>query len=100
MVEIHPNITTKHGIEEGETVVVEARRGSIKIEARATEDILPGVVNIPHGWDEASVNILTGETPADTIVGNPALKALLCKSWKKAQPVMDEKGRQYPERKG
>ena len=64
--------------------IVETRRGSITLKARVTEDILRGVVSIPHGWDEANVNILTDETPADQIAGEAALKALLCRIEKKA----------------
>lgn len=82
-VEIHPDSATECKIQDGEIVVVETKRGSIEIKALVTEDILPRVVNIPHGWNEANVNILTDEKPADTVVGNPALKALLCRIRKK-----------------
>ena len=64
--------------------VVETRRGSITLKARVTEDILRGVVSIPHGWDEANVNILTDETPVDPVSGKAALKSLLCKVRKQA----------------
>ncbi|MFC2018193.1 molybdopterin-dependent oxidoreductase [Chloroflexota bacterium] len=83
LVEIHPDSAAEYGIEEGELVVVETKRGYIEIKALVTKDILPGIVNIPHGWDEANVNMLTDEKPADTVVGNPALKALLCRIQKK-----------------
>jgi len=83
LVEIHPDSAARYGIEDGKMAIVETKRGYIEIKALVTGDILPGVVNIPHGWDEANVNILTDEAPADTVVGNPALKALLCRMRKK-----------------
>jgi len=83
LAEIHPNTAMKHGIANGDTITVSDRRGSFDIKARVTEDIIPGVVSIPHGWAEANVNILTSQQPADPVVGYPALKALLCSIKKK-----------------
>ena len=77
--QIHPHTASKYGIENGQIMVIETKRGSIKIKADVTEDIIPEVVCIPHGWAEANANILTDEKPADLVVGNPSLKALLCK---------------------
>jgi len=80
--EIHTETALKYEIGDSDKIVVETKRGSIEIKARVTEDILPDVVNICHGWDEADVNILTDEKPANTVGGQPALKSLLCKIWK------------------
>jgi formate dehydrogenase (coenzyme F420) alpha subunit len=60
-------------------MIVETKRGSIEIKARVTEDILPYVINIPHGWPKSDVNVLTDEKPVDPVTGYPALKALLCR---------------------
>ena len=79
VVEIHPTTAGEYGIGQGETVVVETKRGQIEVKAQVTEDIVPGVLNIAHGWSQANVNLLTDETPADSIAGNPPLKALLCR---------------------
>ncbi|MFC2018197.1 molybdopterin-dependent oxidoreductase [Chloroflexota bacterium] len=79
LVDIHSDTATEYGIKDGDMTVVGTRRGSITLKARVTEDILPGVVSIPHGWDEANVNLLTDETPADPVSGTAALKSLLCK---------------------
>ena len=77
--EINTETALNHQIKDGDKIVVETKRGSIEIKARVTEDILPDVVNIAHGWAEADVNILTDEKPANTVGGQPALKSLLCK---------------------
>ncbi|HLA28204.1 MAG TPA: molybdopterin oxidoreductase family protein [Syntrophales bacterium] len=77
--EIHPRTAGDYGIGDGEAMIVETRRGAIEVEARVTEDIMPQVVSIPHGWSQGNVNVLTDETPADPVTGYPALKALLCR---------------------
>lgn len=77
--EIHPITAGYYGIGDGDTIVVESKRGSIEIKARTTEDILPHVINIPHGRPQSNVKVLTDETPADPATGYAALKSLLCK---------------------
>jgi anaerobic selenocysteine-containing dehydrogenase len=59
--------------------VVETKRGSIEIRVKATEDIIPGVVSIPHGWAQANVNVITDDAPSDKESGYPALKSQLCR---------------------
>jgi anaerobic selenocysteine-containing dehydrogenase len=83
LVEIHPDTAGKCNVEDGDMVVVETQRGRIEIRARVTEDIIPGVVNIPHAWSEANVNILTDDTPQEPVLGYPSLKSMLCKITKK-----------------
>jgi anaerobic selenocysteine-containing dehydrogenase len=78
-VEIHPQTAERYGIRGGDRVIVKTERGSIEIKAKLTDSILPGVINIPHGWREANVNILTSRKPSDPISGCPELKALLAK---------------------
>ena len=82
-VEVHPETARKYGVADGEWAIVETKRGSIEIKASVTEDIAPNVVSIPHGWEEANVNKLTDNTPADPVSGYPVLKGLLCRMRKK-----------------
>lgn len=77
VVEIHPDTAARYGVIQGEMTVVESRRGAIRLKAKVTPDIIPGVVNLSYGWKEANVNLLTDETPVDPVGGNPALKAFL-----------------------
>jgi len=77
--EVHPDTAKRYNIEDGDMVVVETRRGKVEIRARVTTEIVPWVVNIPHGWAEANVNELTDDTHGDPVLGYPALKSLLCK---------------------
>ncbi len=79
LAEIHTDTAKKFGVGDGKIMLVETRRGIIEIKAKVTEDIVPGVINIPHGWSQANVNILTDEKPVEPIIGYPGLKALLCR---------------------
>jgi len=84
LAEIHPDTAKKYGVRDGDMIILETKRGSIEIKAKVTEDLVPGVVKMPHGWSQANANILTDNTPADPISGYPVLKGLLCKVRKKA----------------
>ncbi len=78
-VEINPKTAEKFGVKDGDKVIVRTERGSIVVRAKVTEDIAPGVINIPHGWSEGNVNVLTSNKPGDPISGCPELKALLAR---------------------
>jgi len=77
--EVHPKTATQYGIKDGDPIVVESNRGKIKVKARVTQDILEGVVSIPHGWPrEANVNLLTDVHCREPIMGYPQMKSQLC----------------------
>lgn len=77
--EMHPATAHEYGIADGDTVSVESLRGAITLAANVNEDIMPGMVGIPHGWAEANVNALTSEAERDPVSGLPGLKAGLCR---------------------
>ena len=79
MAEIHPDTARKYGIGDGDMMVIDTKTGGIEIKAAVTEDLIPCVVKIPHGWSQANANILTDNIPADPVSGYPALKGLLCR---------------------
>ncbi|MEM2546166.1 MAG: molybdopterin dinucleotide binding domain-containing protein, partial [Candidatus Bathyarchaeia archaeon] len=79
LAEIHPSTAAQYGVVDEETIVVETKKGGIKIKVKVTEDIMPGVVSIPHGWAQANVNFLTDLDARDPISGYPELKALRCR---------------------
>jgi anaerobic selenocysteine-containing dehydrogenase len=77
--EVHPKTATQYGIKDGDPIVVESNRGKIEVKARVTQDILEGVVSIPHGWPgEANVNLLTDVHCREPIMGYPQMKSQLC----------------------
>jgi anaerobic selenocysteine-containing dehydrogenase len=77
--EIHPDTARAYGISDGDMIAIETEKGEIKMRARTTEDLVPQVVSIPHGWSEANANVLTSQEPRDPITGYTELKALLCR---------------------
>lgn len=77
--EIHPSTAERYGIADGEMMFIETTKGEIKIKARVTEGIIPYVISIPFGWEEANANVLTDWRAADPISGLPVLASLLCK---------------------
>ena len=79
LMEIHPETARSCGIDDGDEAMVESKRGTIRIKAAYSEDILPGIVHLPHGWDEANCNMLTDDEARDPISGFPGLKSSLCR---------------------
>ena len=92
---IHPDAAEKYGIEDGDWVWVESRRGRTRGVAKVTQGINPGTVymerfwtpetlNTPtHGWREMNVNMLTKSTaPFNDVVGTYTLRAFQVKVYK------------------
>lgn len=77
--EIHPETAREYGIEHGLPLAIESPQGSITMQARVTETILPGVIAVPHGWEQASVNDITDDFCADPVIGYPVLKSKVCR---------------------
>lgn len=78
--EIHPGTAREYGIGDGDMIVIKTRRGEIKVKARTTADMMPGVVSVLHGWEgEVNANVLTELEPRDAVTGYPELKALTCR---------------------
>jgi ferredoxin-nitrate reductase len=48
--EIHPHDAAKQHIKEGDIVVVSSRRGEVRVKAKISVDIKPGVVFLPMHW--------------------------------------------------
>ncbi|HWP98120.1 MAG TPA: molybdopterin-dependent oxidoreductase [Syntrophomonadaceae bacterium] len=69
--EIHPTTAREMGISEGKKIIVESLLGSIVIKNVFNDEINPGVVFIPHGWDQANANILIGHDNLDPVTGFP-----------------------------
>jgi anaerobic selenocysteine-containing dehydrogenase len=88
---LHPETAKQQGIEDGQRVKVTSRVGSITIEAEVTDELMPGVVSIPHGWGHGrkgvkqkiaqahagvSVNDITDDTLIDQLSGNAAVNGV------------------------
>ena len=88
---LHPETAKEYGIEDGQNVKVTSRVGSITIVAEVTDELMPKVVSIPHGWGHGrkgvkqkiaqahagvSVNDLTDDTLIDQLSGNAAVNGV------------------------
>ncbi|MFA4836103.1 MAG: molybdopterin dinucleotide binding domain-containing protein, partial [Dehalococcoidia bacterium] len=76
--QIHPQTAAKYGIVDGGMMRVETHTGSLEIKAGVIDEMMEDMVSVPHGWPQASENMLTDDVPADPVSGYPALTALLC----------------------
>ena len=77
--EIHPSTAERYGIADSGMMFIETTKGKIEIKAIVTEGIIPYVISIPFGWEEANTNVLTNWQDPDPISGLPVLASLLCK---------------------
>jgi len=96
IVEIHPETARGSGIEDGDIVYIETKRGRIKQRAVITEGIDPRVVGVSyawwfpeqgagtlHGWRESNINILTAsDPPYNPQLGSTNLRGILCRVYK------------------
>ncbi len=88
---IHPETASKFNIADKSDVKVMARAGSVILPAEITEDIMPNVVSIPHGYGHdkegvqldiakkhagVSINDLTDELLIDKLTGNAAFSGI------------------------
>jgi len=77
-VEMHPDDASALGVADGDAVRVTSRIGSVEIPVKvmAPNEILPGSLQITHGWKEANVNLITHDDRFDPISGFPLMKAV------------------------
>jgi anaerobic selenocysteine-containing dehydrogenase len=47
---MHPDDAARHGLGDGQRAVVTSRVGSIEAPVVVTDEMMPGVVSLPHGW--------------------------------------------------
>ncbi|MDD6256189.1 MAG: formate dehydrogenase subunit alpha [Methanobrevibacter boviskoreani] len=78
-IEISTEDANKLGILDKEIVRASSRRGTIDIPARVTDDIKPGIVNIPMHFSECAANMLTNSDSFDPKSKMVELKACAIK---------------------
>lgn len=76
---IHPRTAENAGVVDADDIYVETRNGKIKVKASVTEDMMPGVVSIAHGWeDDANANVLTETEAKDSVTGYCEFRNIAC----------------------
>lgn len=88
---MHPDDAGDRGLPDGGMARVRSRVGDIEVTVQLTEDMMPGVVSLPHGWGHAragvklrvakahagvSLNDLTDELFLDPLSGNASLSGV------------------------
>jgi anaerobic selenocysteine-containing dehydrogenase len=88
---VHPDDAAKLGVKSGDAVRVESRIGCIDAPAEVSDEIMPGVVSLPHGWGHdlpgvemqlaranagVNVNLLSDDAMLDDVSGNAAFNGL------------------------
>jgi anaerobic selenocysteine-containing dehydrogenase len=82
---MHPDDASSRALSQGQRVRVRSRAGAVEVELDVSDEMMPGVVSLPHGWGHdrpgvrlavatehagASLNDLTDELRVDTVTGN------------------------------
>ncbi|MCP5129140.1 MAG: molybdopterin-dependent oxidoreductase [Pseudomonadales bacterium] len=89
---MHPQDMWPRDIVDGAAVTVSSRAGSLQVRVESCEDVMPGVVSLPHGWGHdrpgirmevarkhagVSCNDITDELALDALSGNAAVNGVL-----------------------
>jgi anaerobic selenocysteine-containing dehydrogenase len=71
--EMHPKTAERYGIKNKAWMFVETPRGAIKVKARVSPNIVPGIVCCQHGWWQDCKELeLPGYSPFDANGANAA----------------------------
>jgi anaerobic selenocysteine-containing dehydrogenase len=88
---IHPSDASRLGLRDGRKARIRSRVGEVTAPVEISDQIMPGVVSLPHGWGHdrpgvrlrvarrhpgTSVNDLTDHQRVDTLSGNAALSGV------------------------
>src|SRR3954453_432688 len=90
-VHVHPGDATRLGLVDGERARVRSRGGAIELPVEVTDEVMAGVVSVPHGWGHgvrgvgwnvaadaggANSNRLTDELAVEAPSGNAVLNGI------------------------
>ena len=88
---VHPQDAARYGLTDGATAELRSRTGAIRADVEITDEVMPGVVSLPHGWGHgaagarmtvatahpgANSNVLSDETLIDELSGNAVLNGI------------------------
>jgi anaerobic selenocysteine-containing dehydrogenase len=73
---VHPDDATRAGLTTGCRARVRSRAGELVVPVVVTDEVMPGVVSLPHGFARASANALTDETRVEPVVGTSILNGV------------------------
>ncbi|HEY5429661.1 MAG TPA: molybdopterin-dependent oxidoreductase [Solirubrobacteraceae bacterium] len=91
---VHPDDAARYGLTDGEPAELRSRTGSVQAEVEITDEVMPGVVSLPHGWGHQDTgegggrmavaaahagtnsNVLSDERLFDAVSGNAVLNGI------------------------
>jgi anaerobic selenocysteine-containing dehydrogenase len=88
---VHPVDAARLGLFDGEPAIVSTQTGSVEVPVEVTEDVMPGVISIPHGWGHdvagtrlsvaarhagTNSNVLADENAIDPLSGTSVLNGI------------------------
>jgi anaerobic selenocysteine-containing dehydrogenase len=88
---VHPDDARALGLADGGEACVRSRVGEVRVSVTVTDEVMPGVVSLPHGYGHhrrgvrlsvatehagVSINDLTDDTFVDALSGNAALSGV------------------------
>ena len=88
---MHPEDALRLGLSEGQDALVRSRVGEVSAPVSVTDDVMPGVVSLPHGYGHgregvrlqvagahagASINDITDDRALDELSGNAAFSGI------------------------
>jgi anaerobic selenocysteine-containing dehydrogenase len=88
---VHPLDAESRNLQDGDLALVSSRVGTVRIPVALSEDMMPGVISIPHGWGHhiegielgiarqhagVNTNILTDDYFLDSVSANAALNGV------------------------
>jgi len=94
---IHPDDADRLGIADGQVVRVRSRVGAVDAEVRVSDELMPGVVSLPHGWSDGiethrRVVAELGRGPnCNDLIDQRAIEPLAGMAWLNGFPVAVEK---------
>ncbi len=88
---VHPDDAARYGLADGAAARLRSRTGSVEAEVEITDEVMPGVVSLPHGWGHdvagtrmavatnhpgTNSNLLADEQLFDALSGNAVLNGI------------------------
>jgi anaerobic selenocysteine-containing dehydrogenase len=86
---VHPSDAERLGLAAGGTALVRSAAGELEAPVELTDEMMPGVVSIPHGWGHAGLdlavasehpgvnsNVLADESLVEPLSGNAILNGI------------------------
>jgi anaerobic selenocysteine-containing dehydrogenase len=78
--QMNPQDAQSMGLMNDAPVNVNSATGSVEVILEVTDEMMPGVVSLPHGWSdghqEANINNITDESKIDELSGNAAFSGI------------------------